>query len=371
MKIFNKSKRHKRPQTEPEQFLSTVRSRVPGECENRMYAALRESVPIIDAAVEKIVRLCGGFEVKCGDKTAERMLKNFLRDVPFGAVSRGIEAFLSSTLDRMLTYGTAVNEMLLDGEGRLAALYGADLGAIELREDSPAQPKVFLKGIGGNREIPHPERVIVTSMNPEPHSPYGVSLLRGLPFLSKVLLKIYESVGVNFERMGNLRFAVTYRPNGGEYAPACADEIAKAWSDAMSDSETVRDFVAVGDVDIKVIGGECVMPDINIPVRTILEQITAKTGLPPFLLGLSWSSTERMSSQQADILTSELEYYRSLISPAIIRICDTYLRGEGIYCDIDIVWNNISLQDETELAHARLYNAQADKIYKEMQGEAK
>ena len=33
--------------------------------------------------------------------------------------------------------------------------------------------------------------------------------------------------------------------------------------------------------------------------RQMLEQLVAKTGLPPFLLGLSWSSTERMSAQQA------------------------------------------------------------------------
>ena len=44
-------------------------------------------------------------------------------------------------------------------------------------------------------------------------------------------------------------------------------------------------------------------------------------GIPPFLLGLTWSSTERMSSQQADILTSELEAYRRLLNPVIEKIC--------------------------------------------------
>lgn len=57
--------------------------------------------------------------------------------------------------------------------------------------------------------------------------------------------------------------------------------------------------------------------DSDIPVRQLLEQIVAKLGLPPFLLGLSWSSTERMSSQQADILTSELEAYRRLLNPML------------------------------------------------------
>ena len=49
--------------------------------------------------------------------------------------------------------------------------------------------------------------------------------------------------------------------------------------------------VAVGDVEIKVIGGEAPILDSETPVRQILEQLVAKTGLPPFLLGLNWSTT--------------------------------------------------------------------------------
>ena len=36
------------------------------------------------------------------------------------------------------------------------------------------------------------------------------------------------------------------------------------------------------------------------------EQIVSRLGIPPFMLGLSWSSTERMSSEQSDMLTSEI-----------------------------------------------------------------
>ena len=39
---------------------------------------------------------------------------------------------------------------------------------------------------------------------------------------------------------------------------------------------TVRDFVAVGDVEIKVIGGEAPILDSETPVRQILEQLVAK-----------------------------------------------------------------------------------------------
>lgn len=64
--------------------------------------------------------------------------------------------------------------------------------------------------------------------------------------------------------------------------------------------------MAVGDVSIKVIGADNQWIDTEVPVRQMLEQIVAKLSIPPFMLGLSWSTTERMSKQQADGLTSEL-----------------------------------------------------------------
>lgn len=80
------------------------------------------------------------------------------------------------------------------------------------------------------------------------------------------------------------------------------------------------------------------------------------------MLGLSWSSTERMSSQQADILTSELEHYRYLLNPVISKICSMWLAMNGYSTQHEIIWSNINLQDEVELANARLINSQAEQI---------
>ena len=148
------------------------------------------------------------------------------------------------------------------------------------------------------------------------------------------------------------------------YAKERATQIATEWANAMNGS-SVKDFVAVGDVQIKVIGADNQILDSEIPVRQMLEQIVAKTGLPPFMLGLSWSSTERMSSQQADVLTSELEAYRRILTPVIRKICVAFLRSRGFGCNPEIVWDNITLQDEVELSRARLYNAQAEKLENE------
>jgi hypothetical protein len=337
--------------------------------EAAVYEGLREAVPIIDAAIQKIVRLSGGFQLEHPDPRARRLLEEFRGKVPWGASSLGLDSFLAGYLGSLLTYGSAVGEMVLSPDGRrVAALYLADLGDLELRQGAtPLEAELLVRSSGGTRPLQYPELVFFSALNPRPGEAAGQSLLRGLPFLSSVLMQIYRSIGQNFERIGALRYAVTCKADQGADARAMADTIAKEWSGAMEAAARgeLRDFVAVGDVEIKVIGADSQFIDTQVPVRQILEQIVAKTGLPPFLLGLSWSTTERMSRQQADLLTSELESYRGLLAPVIRKICRTVLALEGLEGEAEVVWDNISLQDETELAQARLMNAQAAKLEKE------
>ena len=107
------------------------------------------------------------------------------------------------------------------------------------------------------------------------------------------------------------------------------------------------------------------MIDTQVPVRQMLEQMVAKLGIPPFLLGLNWSTTERMSAQQADILTSELEYYRSLLTPVVEKVCRSHLLLKGMDRPFSIDWDCINLQDEVELANTRLIQLQADRLERE------
>ena len=127
----------------------------------------------------------------------------------------------------------------------------------------------------------------------------------------------------------------------------------------------IRDFVAVGDVDIKVIGADGPVLDAQVPVRQILEQLVARTGIPPFMLGLSWSSTERMSAQQADLLTSEITAIRRSLEPVLLRIAELWLRLKGFDDGVVLRWEDIDLQDLVEEARAELYRAQAEQLRKE------
>ena len=339
--------------------------------ESQLYRAIREAVPVVDAAVYKIIRLVGGLSVHCGDTAAERGLGEFLRTVPVGRGQFGFNAFLDGYMDSLLTCGRAVGEMVPNGEGTdIAALLCGRVDGVEFQEG--ATPLDFVlcgpDDRGQIRPLPCQELLLFTPFNPEADSPYGVSLLRSMPFLTELLVKIYNAMGLNWDRCGNVRFAVVYKPGEGELSGVSAQErsqeIAREWSAAMQEGQSgrVRDFVAVGDVDIRVIGADNQILDSQVPVRQLLEQIVAKTGIPPFMLGLSWSSTERMSAQQADLLTTEITAIRRTLTPAIERICRFWLRMHGYGCGFEVVWDDINLQDEIEESRAALYREQARKL---------
>jgi len=356
-------------QTHP---FGALRGFVPlGIGEERIYRQLREAIPVLDAAIGKLTRLSGGFGVRCRNPESQRELENFLRFVPCGRGQVGIDSFLSGFVDSLLVYGRSVGEMVID-RGRLKAICWGDVTQLQIVEGkNPLEVELWgpdSKGCMG--ALPYQHLLLFTTLNPEAAHPYGVSIFRGMPFLADILMKIYATIGTNWERAGNVRYSVICK-NTENMDPATAQErgkqVATEWSRAMEDAKTgtVRDFVAVGDVEIKVIGGEAPILDSQVPVRQILEQLVAKTGLPPFLLGLNWSTTERMSTQQADILTSELWALRRTVEPILHKICKTYLALEGLDDRVEILWNDISLQDITEEAKADLYKAQAAKYRRE------
>lgn len=335
-----------------------------------LYRSLVEAVPVIDAAVQKLVRLTGSFSVSAEDERYDGLLRDFIETVPSDAGGVSLWSFLDSFFKQLLLFGTAVGEMLTDENGSVRFLYVARPEDVCLKRDPNDFSHILVcrNSLSGAVPAVSQEKTLFAALDPEPGRLCGTSILKGLPFVSSVLLKIFNATGQNWDRVGNLRFAVTYKPgedlSSKAYAKERAEKIAREWSETMK-SGSVKDFIAVGDVGIRVIGADAEIPDSEIPVRQLLEQIVAKLGIPPFLLGLSWSTTERMSAVQADVLTTELWHYRRHLTPIIRKICRTQLRSRGYTGNIFVDWDEITLQDKIESAKTELYLAQAEAIRKE------
>ncbi len=331
-----------------------------------LFSTLREAIPIIDTAIYKLVRLTGGFQVVCADERFDPLLERFIARVPSDSGGISLQSFVDCFFEQLLTYGTAIAEMVPDPDGGIGYLYNAPHTDYLLRRSKTDFRRVeVLKASLPETPLPRQDLLLISTLHPKPGQVYGTSLLAGLPFVSRILMQIYNAIGQNWDRVGNVRFAVTYKPSddagGKAYAKERAMQIASQWGEAMRSRE-VRDFVAVGDVDIKVIGADNQILDSQVPVRQMLEQIVAKLSIPPFMLGLSWSTTERMADEQTDILTTELEYYRRLLTPVIETVCRTHLRAYGCTADCSVVWDDITLKDTVEEATARHLDAETQSI---------
>lgn len=173
--------------------------------ETALYREVREAVPVVDAAICKLIRLTGGVRVACGNERAEQGLQRFLREVPVGRGQRGINAFLDCYLDSLLTCGRAVGEIVPDAEGReIVAVLCADVSQVEVREgDNPLE--FCLCGVdGGGRSVPleYQDLLLFTPLNPEIEHPYGVSM----PALDAVLNgTAAENLRRDGEELGSLR----------------------------------------------------------------------------------------------------------------------------------------------------------------------
>ena len=168
-----------------------------------LYRAIREAVPVVDAAVLKLVRLAGGVRVSCADKGLEKRLAEFLRTVPVGWNQVGLQAFLDSYLDCLLTCGKAVGEVVPTRDGRgVAAVLCGNVSDVQIQEgEDPLSCKLARKEADGSMTVlPRQELLLFTPYHPDAEHPYGVSLLHSLPFLSGVLLKIWQTLGANWER---------------------------------------------------------------------------------------------------------------------------------------------------------------------------
>lgn len=349
---------------------NALRSYVPNQVEVKLYRQMRDGIPIIGVGIQNLRRLIGSPKIRFGAPNSRRQREwdNWAKGVKVGKVGKGFNVFVSSYVDSLLQNGFSAAEIvpyrsrsdiyaLLPISGEIVVVKNTDDPTeFILAEHQPMEPE----------PVPYPiqDWIVYSAYEAEPENPYGKGLLTGLPFLADILLTVFYATGRNWERFGDLKYSLEFNfPDG--VAPKDAQEFIektkKSWTEAMSKTRAgkVQDFFGTY-VKVSVVGADAKQLDMEIPVRNILEQIVAKTGLPPFVFGFSWSSRESMSKTQADILTSLIDDWREMITPAIVHIIDWWCRFRGYPLDYEIVWDEVSLADIEGIANAELTNARAE-----------
>lgn len=375
---------------------------IPREVNPYFYEALREAVGMLDGGINRLVTLDGIVRVRgTNERLVETIKHEFMDVVPVGDGEVGLQAFYAAQGNEIYEQGFSVGELVMDRKGReLIGLQVADSKGIGFRRDAgvlrtyyrPPAPKkgnrrdgtdevetvLRNQGMGALStatqsqfvELP-PERLIYASYQAEANNPYGTSIMRSVEFVAQILLRIHNATGQVWDRFGDPPLQLTYKTKNrkldGKDLDKRRDELAATLKKVLdskrsgNSADFVQAIAADDDITIKVIGGDGKPLEIEMPARHMVEQILAKFGLPSWMLGVQWSTAERMADQQSEMALQESRTRFERRKPGLTAVVQTWLRGRGITWqpgDWDLYQELPSLRDELKRAQAAFLRAQ-------------
>jgi len=358
-------------------YTSFFQKWVPRKVETEFYEVLREAIPIIDAAIWKLVALDGHLVVKGRNEALVEEIKDWMENVQVNDLQKGLQAFHQNMTNEAFEQGFGLGEFITDRQRTdIVQLKVADSKTIKFaREDGGIG--IYQKTDGDKDWRPlKPDNLLYFSVDNENQNPYGTSIMRSMEFVSKILATMHNSLLNVWERFGDPSFRITYKAGKRTLGADTLEERRKKIADEFDTAVRKKregqsmDFVSVidkdSDFEISVIGADGQVLELEVPARHVVEQIVAKTGLPPWMLGLHWSTTERMADKEVTMLlqdvatrqAAKLPFFERLIRTLLLLRGRTWKKG-----DWWIEFQTANLHDIEKQARARFLNAQADMYY--------
>src|ERR1051326_882564 len=179
-----------------------------------IYAQLRESIPLVDAAVQKIKQFVGCPLIEAAD-TTKAQIEGWMSTVVAGRVQTGFENWFSTYLDDMLTYGRTHTERVpTRARNDIYALVPLPVPTIHLRPNADGISLDLVQdfAIRGNLDPLPPELMVSGYHDVRGDDPYGRSLLYGIPFIGEIYTGMVKGLGSRPCSAARTRRSVTFSP---------------------------------------------------------------------------------------------------------------------------------------------------------------
>lgn len=340
-----------------------------------LYEALREALPILDGAISTTVTLDGIVRVEGDNGKLVSEIEDFISSIPVNDAEKGLQAFYETQGNEKYEQGFGIGEFVLSRNGKdITGLRVADSkGVFFRREDDglavyyrpPGEPLKLSGGLDNvemllrNGALPQvmgavgnglagmgytrldTAQLLYTVNQPEADNPYGTSLLRSLEFGGKTLLTIQNAINNVWTRYGDPVMLAIYKCANPqvlktegklEARQAAIANLIRTAMEAKGSGNSVDIVQAIGkddDFTLEVIGAEGIALEIEMPARHLLEQIVAKVQIPAFMLGLQFSTSERMAEQQAGMAIQASKTRWERRRPGMEHLVATMLRLRG------------------------------------------
>jgi len=345
-----------------------------------------KNIPFLDVGLRKFTRMSGGFGVKADNDRLQELMDGWLgcsyvpgiEDLNVCGVQRGLQAFHARHCRDMLQYGIALSEIALSGSGKdIDSVWPIPSAEIRCRKTADGRREFGQQRMGGFETtwFERQDLLLFDAANPRGDDWNGRPLIESCQWVADTLLTIEQAIKQMWWRHGAPSFAIWAEidPEHADGAPGqdgqgMTDQITGAirgeWTKGLKDrweNEGIRDFVFAGSVKLhfQAIGADVKELSFEIPFRSLMEQVIATIELAPFMLGVSWATTERMSQHQADAIMACVEDVRRELEPDYMHLCELKQQLIGVKGRFEPAWEGVTLRDETETSRARLANAQA------------
>ncbi len=339
---------------------------LPREMTFKLLTQFRRNIPALPRAIDILSGFAGAPEFVSGNEVLAADLNAWADRVQFGHVGQGLGAWLRDHLGQALVYGFAVGEAQVSaGRNDVERLWSYLSPGMGFRSNPAGEIEVVQQQRSELVVLPA-ERIAVTTHSPSATNPQGESLFLALPMVCEIWLDVLHAFRATWRRSGIPTFHVNWEPPEGLNDPEgtmSAQVVANMesrWNEAIRSQVMdgrAKDFYSSGRVKVLAIGADAVVMDIQVAKRQIVEEILVATGIPPWLLGYSWSTTERLSAQRADMMVATVEALRREVEPGIRKLVDLRQRLAARRGEWDLIWPDVNLQDAKEAAMARFWDS--------------
>lgn len=353
---------------------------VPFSHDYALYDSMRNNLPLIEACYTKYKMLIGVPEFDFGkNKQAAEVAEEFIERVRVNQFDMGLYQWIVGLVDSALHYG--------NGYGELVPNRG--LNDVAYLKNAPSKNMRFIKTEDGNltlgqidqfgmKAIPFQQQDFIYHLafwKREGH-PQGYSLLYSLPFVVNLLQYVKVSLKKQWIRIGDPTFMFMIETDKemkevSDYTAASEviNKIGSEWKSVQQARLRGQFADVVGapppgsKVVLKTIGEGMVVPDVEISMRILIEEIVAQTGFPLFFFGFHWGGNYNLTTHQNDMIVNQINFIRNCIDPLLDRAFKQLFQLKGILnVDYDWQWPDVNLRDEVQQARAEQMQAQAVKL---------
>lgn len=342
---------------------------------------VRDQLPVIQQTISILAGFTGVPDVEGEDDAHTEEIAEFLSGVRVGWLgwgAKGLGAFLHDHIDQMLWTGRAVGECEVSaGRDDVAALwaYRSENFRLETKDDGTLDIEQ-LNAPG--KHVLNPLTAFVSTYSPEGSDPYGRRLFRSAVTAAHAWTVVLLAHKQTWLRQGvpifhvHIRLPDTYVDE--VLRPAVVEDgviVTRAYTkiDALIEetaaqiNKSIKSQVEQGlAMDITTAGNfeatitqvhrETLAGDFETSKRNLIEEVIVAGGVPPSILGYSWSSTERMSRVQMGALEARIDCIRKSIEPVIHHILQLRQRLRGDLRPYTLSWPDVSGVELVDSARA-------------------